>query len=94
MYIHVFPVSHIQCMYIHCTYVAVFAADVVCLLVLLSSAEEQLVRINKVFQDVLKSPETRSLYDQLCNFRRVSDHVHQTVTYIIMHDCTCMSIHG
>jgi len=36
-----------------------------------SRAEEQLVRINQVFQDVLKSEETRALYNQLCHFRQV-----------------------
>ena len=34
-------------------------------------AEEQLVRINQVFQDVLKGEETRALYNQLCHFRQV-----------------------
>ena len=41
------------------------------LILLCHRAQEQLALINQVFQDVLKSEETRRHYDQLCRFRQV-----------------------
>ena len=50
-------------------------------------AQEQLALINQVFQDVLKSEETRRHYDQLCRFRQV--HVCTISCYI---QCVCVCV--
>lgn len=57
---------------------------VVCDFCILYRAQEELVRVNQAYQDVLANTDAKTSYDQLCVFRKVRDF---TIMLYIVHDC-------
>lgn len=61
-----------KCKISHHNIITLHVATSYCMHVHVYRAQDEMVRVNQAYHDVLANSESRELYNQLCNFRTVS----------------------